>query len=560
MRHWRPYLWGRPFLVRTDNYSLKFLLDQRLSTVPQHQWISKLLGFDFSVEYRPGRLNTVADALSRRDVNVVAAGPSVALALSGPTFALLDEVRRATADTPDGRKLLEQLQAGELSAPWRLYDGLLLHGSRVFVPDHGDLQQQVLLLAHSAGHEGIKKTLHRLRAGFYIPRGRTLVQDLVRSCTTCQRNKTETVQPAGLLQPLNVPTQVWPDISMDFIEGLPKVAGKSVILSGSLLQICPSHRARPPLHRHIRRSRLQRYRPPPWVSAIHRQRPGPVFTGHVWRDLFKMGGVKLHMSTAFHPQTDGQSEVVNKVIAMYLRCVTGDRPRAWVDWLSWAEYCYNTSFHTVLRATLFEVVYGRPPPPMLPYAPGTTRTEAMDALLPLETRSSLRFGNVFCKLSGCPRNTMTQDIARYSSRRATGSGCGCSTAQPTLYGQAPRANLALAMPGRSVSWNTSVAWRIVFSFQRVPVFMMCTTWGCLSATAEIHRLPQALSLRPWTVGCRLLLRCSVRINVEASGKYSSSGKAFLKTTRLGRSLTSSAPSTPTSSSRTSCLRRRGEML
>jgi len=64
VRHWRPYLWGRHFSVRTDHYSLKFLLDQRLSTVPQHQWTSKLFGFDFSVEYRPGRLNTVADALS----------------------------------------------------------------------------------------------------------------------------------------------------------------------------------------------------------------------------------------------------------------------------------------------------------------------------------------------------------------------------------------------------------------------------------------------------------------------------------------------------------------
>jgi hypothetical protein len=58
---------GGHFAVRTDHYNLKFLLDQRLSTVPQHQWISKLFGFDFSMEYRPGRLNTVADALSRRD-------------------------------------------------------------------------------------------------------------------------------------------------------------------------------------------------------------------------------------------------------------------------------------------------------------------------------------------------------------------------------------------------------------------------------------------------------------------------------------------------------------
>jgi len=106
-----------------------------------------------------------------------------------------------------------------------------------------------------------------------------------------------------------------------------------------------------------------------------------MFTGHVWRDLFKMEGVSLRMSTTFHPQTDDQSEVVNKVIAMYLRCVTGDRPRAWVDWLSWAEYYYNTSFHIALRAMPFEVVYGRPPPPMLPYSPGTARTETADAFL-----------------------------------------------------------------------------------------------------------------------------------------------------------------------------------
>jgi len=233
VRHWRPYLWGRPFLVRTDHYSLKFLLDQRLSTVPQHQWISKLFGFDFTVEYRPGRLNVVADALSRRDVadDAAASAPGAAMAVSGPSFSLLEDIRRATSLAPDGQRLLQQLQAGELGESWRLDHELLLHGSRVYVPDHEDLRHQVLLLAHAAGHEGIQKTLHRLRADFYVPRDKVLVQDLVRSCTTCQRNKTETLQPAGLLQPLDVPSQVWADISMDFIEGLPKVAGKSVILT-----------------------------------------------------------------------------------------------------------------------------------------------------------------------------------------------------------------------------------------------------------------------------------------------------------------------------------------
>ena len=91
VRHWRPYLWGRAFLVRTDHYSLKFLLDQRLSTIPQHHWVGKLLGFDFSVEYKPGATNTVADALSRRDTD---AEGSV-LVLSTPRFDFVDRLRQA---------------------------------------------------------------------------------------------------------------------------------------------------------------------------------------------------------------------------------------------------------------------------------------------------------------------------------------------------------------------------------------------------------------------------------------------------------------------------------
>ena len=140
---------GCHFLVRTDHYSLKFLLDQRLSTVPQHQWISKLFGFDFAVEYRLGRLNSAADALSRRDEEAAAA-----LALSGPSISLYDDIRAATAVDPIARDLLQQLATGDAAAPWRAADGFLLHGKRIFVPDQGDLRHQVVTLAHTAGHEG----------------------------------------------------------------------------------------------------------------------------------------------------------------------------------------------------------------------------------------------------------------------------------------------------------------------------------------------------------------------------------------------------------------------
>jgi hypothetical protein len=158
VRHWRPYLWGRQFLVRTDHFSLKYRLDQRLSTVLQHQWISKLFRFDFTVEYRPGRLKTVADALSRHHAELT---PEVADELgamcvrSSPIFAFLDDVRQATARAPDAQDMLRRLGGGEFQAPWRFDDGLLLHGSRVFLPDHDDLRYQALQLAHSAGREGV---------------------------------------------------------------------------------------------------------------------------------------------------------------------------------------------------------------------------------------------------------------------------------------------------------------------------------------------------------------------------------------------------------------------
>jgi hypothetical protein len=303
---------------------------------------------------------------------------------SSPTFAFLDVVRQATTRAPDAQEMLWRLGVGELQAPWHFDDGLLLHGSHVFLPDHNDLRHQALQLAHSAGHEGVQKTMHRLRSDFYIPSNRALVRDWVRMCTTCQRNKTETRQPVGLLQPLEVPSQVWADIAIDFIKGLPKVAGKSVMLM--VVDRFSKYAHFIPLgHPYTAASVARAFfddivRLHGFPSSIVSDRD-PVFIVHVWRDLFILAGVKLRMSAAFHPQTDGQSEVVNKVIAMYLRCVTGDRPRSWVDWLSWAEYCYNTSFHTALRATPFEVVYGRPPPPILPYTVGSAKTEAADALL-----------------------------------------------------------------------------------------------------------------------------------------------------------------------------------
>jgi hypothetical protein len=102
-----------------------------------------------------------------------------------------------------------------------------------------------------------------------------------------------------------------------------------------------------------------------------------VFTSKFWRELMRLMGTKLHMTSAFHPQSDGQSESANRVIVMYLRCLTGDRPRQWLQWLPWAEYVFNTAYQSSLRDTPFRVVYGRDPPSIRSYEPGETRVAAV---------------------------------------------------------------------------------------------------------------------------------------------------------------------------------------
>jgi hypothetical protein len=112
VRHWRPYIWGRQFLVRTDHYSLKYLLDQRLTTIPQHTWVSKLFGYDFMVEYKPGKLNGAVDALSRR----VESG--MALNTISTPFELFDSLRVEAATDPQIQDVHQQLAVGTVSPGW----------------------------------------------------------------------------------------------------------------------------------------------------------------------------------------------------------------------------------------------------------------------------------------------------------------------------------------------------------------------------------------------------------------------------------------------------------
>jgi hypothetical protein len=214
-----------------------------------------------------------------------------------------------------------------------------------------------------------------------MPHDARRVKEFIKGSTTCQRHKTEHLHPLGLLQPMEVPSAVWQDIAMDFVEGFPKVGSKMVILTvvdrlskyGHLIVLRHPYTATTVTSAFFENI-VQLHGIPASVVSDR----DPIFTSTVWQELFRLCGTTLHTSSAFRPQTDGQSEVTNCIITVYLRCLAGDRPKSWLWWLPWAEYCYNMSFQTVLKATPFEVVYGRPPPALLPALPGATRVAAVD--------------------------------------------------------------------------------------------------------------------------------------------------------------------------------------
>lgn len=103
-----------------------------------------------------------------------------------------------------------------------------------------------------------------------------------------------------------------------------------------------------------------------------------VFTSLFWKEIFRLSGTKLLMSSAYHPQTDGQTEAMNKWLECYLRCFTRDRPKDWTRWLAVAEWSYNTSVHSSTGLSPFEVVYGKAPPRLQPYEPGSTAVQAVE--------------------------------------------------------------------------------------------------------------------------------------------------------------------------------------
>lgn len=183
-------------------------------------------------------------------------------------------------------------------------------------------------------------------------------------CTVCQQAKTEKVAYPGLLSPVPIPEGSWKTISMDFTEGLPRSQSFNCILvvvdkfSKYAHFLSLSHPFTALQVAMLFMDHIFKLHGLPQAIISDRDK---VFTSNLWKELFILLGTKLHMSSAYHPQSDGQTERVNQCLETYLRCFVHACPKKWSSWLSLAEYWYNTSYHTSLGSTPFFVLYGHEP-------------------------------------------------------------------------------------------------------------------------------------------------------------------------------------------------------
>ena len=384
LRTWRHYLAGRKFTVVTDHYSLQYLRTQPHLSKRQSRWLDFISEFDFSIVHTPGKSNVVADALSRLN------------ALDSEGTSSVQHVDRVwknlSKDYKNDKRTNEMFARIEAFPGFTVSQGKLYHTGlgrhQLYVPE-GTLRDVVLRECHDAryaGHLGIKKTTELVQRDFFWP---TLVQDVeryVRTCEECQRNKASNQKPSGLLQPLEIPTQRWERVSMDFVTHLPKTPRhfdalmvvvdyltKMLILVPTYSSATAVDTARFFVDAVVRRHGLPR--------AIVSDRDTK-FTSTFWREVQKTMGTTLAMSSGFHPQTDGQTERANRSIEEMLRAYVSRRQTDWDERLGMVEFAYNNSVHSSTGFTPFYLCYGRHPvSPVTRLIQVDTKNEAADSFL-----------------------------------------------------------------------------------------------------------------------------------------------------------------------------------
>ncbi|KAG0155742.1 hypothetical protein PDIDSM_2915 [Penicillium digitatum] len=240
----------------------------------------------------------------------------------------------------------------------------LYYRNRLYVPDNDELKAEILRLCHdkpTVGHPGRSKTYELLSREYYWPRVYQYVSDWTKNCHTCRRITPAREVRQGILRQLPVPERAWQDISMDFITHLPLSYGYDAILVvvDRLTKMkhfihckgtCNAEEAARLYTRHV----WKLHGLPNTVVSDR----GPQFVAQFWKHLTKRLRITNLLSTAYHPETDGQTERANAVLEQYLRAYVSYLQDDWSEWLPLAEFTANSHYSESTRVSPFYANYG----------------------------------------------------------------------------------------------------------------------------------------------------------------------------------------------------------
>ncbi|GJY26683.1 putative reverse transcriptase domain-containing protein [Tanacetum coccineum] len=369
LKIWRHYLYGTRCTVFTDHKSLQHILDQKELNMRQRRWLELLSDYDCDIRYHPGKANVVADALSRKErvepLRVRALVMTIGLDLPKRILeAQIEAQKPENIVNEDVGGMIRRDIPKERLEPRA--DGILCLHSRSWIPCYGDLRSVIMHESHKSKysiHPGSEKMYQDVKKLFWWPNMKADIATYVSKCLTCARVKAEHQRPSGLLVQPEIPEWKWDNITMDFITKLPRssqgfdtiwVIVDRLTKSAHFLPI----RENDPLDK-LARLYLNRIVARHGIPAsIICDRDGR-FTSNFWRSFQKALGTDISMSTAYHPETDGQSERTIQTLEDMLRACVIDFGKGWVKHLPLAEFSYNNSYHASIKAAPYEALYGR---------------------------------------------------------------------------------------------------------------------------------------------------------------------------------------------------------
>ena len=396
LQHWKHYLLGVPFTIKSDHESLRYLFTQKELSGRLLRWCDFLQQFDFGdIEYLPGAQNAVGDALSRPPLD---ASPADSLAslevmwpkaggsemlccvqMASPVSQLHDMFRDELPTDPHFGPILEAVSDPDYDASTHKYrnrysaeDGLLYWhdttSKRLCVPS--TVRPVLLKEFHDApisGHMGVDRTYNALSKEYYWPRMHHDVNVYVNSCTTCQQHKATNEPAAGLARPLPVPDAPYKIWGLDFIIMPASKTGKNCIVVFICHKSKKVHAIAATMtgdeHNPLSAKAVARiyydhiFRLYGLCSALVSDRDSR-FLSAFWQEFHKLCGTSLYMSTAFRPQTDGATERANRTIAQTLSCILRDLGGDWEEHLTGVEFAMNNAVNASTGVSPFFMTNG----------------------------------------------------------------------------------------------------------------------------------------------------------------------------------------------------------